>query len=154
MVRTSFIGKAGELAARSEFLLHGYNVAAPDVDVGDDIFVVEDRRGKVWRIQVKTATVKRTRRGHRGQFSVPVRQLLAPTRLPLVFVFAFRVSFGKWEFVIVPRRALVGEYRSHGVGTRNGDQLQLYFSLTPSDVTCSQRSLQRYRNRCDLSAYR
>ena len=38
MAGTSHIGKAGHLAAMAEFLLRGYNVAMPEVDVGDDIF--------------------------------------------------------------------------------------------------------------------
>lgn len=39
---TSYTGKAGQLFAMSEFLMLGYNVAIPEVDRGDDIFVVRD----------------------------------------------------------------------------------------------------------------
>jgi hypothetical protein len=42
MASKSHIGKAGHLAAMAEFLLRGYNVAQPEVDIGDDIFVVND----------------------------------------------------------------------------------------------------------------
>lgn len=35
-----YVGRAGQMAAMAEFLLRGYNVAVPEVDVGDDIFVV------------------------------------------------------------------------------------------------------------------
>lgn len=40
----------------SEFLWRGYNVAIPEVDRGDDIFVVHDDDGTLHRVQVKTAT--------------------------------------------------------------------------------------------------
>jgi len=39
----------------SEFLARGYNVAVPEVDRGDDLFVVQDESGDFDRIQVKTA---------------------------------------------------------------------------------------------------
>ena len=38
MVGPNFVGKAGQLAVMAEFLLRGYNVAMPEVDVGDDIY--------------------------------------------------------------------------------------------------------------------
>jgi len=50
--KRSHFGMAGQLAAMSEFLLRGYNVAVPAVDVGDDIFVVDDREGLLSLVQV------------------------------------------------------------------------------------------------------
>lgn len=35
-----YLGHAGQMAVMAEFLVRGYNVAIPEVDVGDDIFVV------------------------------------------------------------------------------------------------------------------
>jgi hypothetical protein len=55
MAGPNFVGKAGQLAVMAEFLLRGYNVAMPEVDVGDDIFVVNDGVERLWRIQEKTA---------------------------------------------------------------------------------------------------
>jgi hypothetical protein len=40
-----YIGKAGHLAVMSEFLMLGWNVAIPEVDTGEDIFVVQDDDG-------------------------------------------------------------------------------------------------------------
>ena len=51
--KRSHLGMAGHYAAMSEFLLRGYNVAVPAVDTGDDVFVVDDRQGALWRVQVK-----------------------------------------------------------------------------------------------------
>jgi hypothetical protein len=47
--KRSHYGMAGHLAAMSEFVLRGYNVAIPMVDVGDDVFVVDDRDGALRR---------------------------------------------------------------------------------------------------------
>ena len=53
-----YIGRAGQLLVMSEFLLRGWNAALPEVDVGDDVFVVKDEDGTLFRIQVKTAGEK------------------------------------------------------------------------------------------------
>lgn len=41
-----YTGRAGQMAVMAEFLIRGYNVAVPEVDVGDDILVVKDRSGE------------------------------------------------------------------------------------------------------------
>ena len=48
-----YIGRAGQLAVMSEFLLRGWNAALPEVDVGDDVFVVKDKGGDLFRIQAR-----------------------------------------------------------------------------------------------------
>ena len=55
MAGTGHVGKSGQLAVMSELLLRGYNVAMPEVDVGDDVFVVRDEEESVTRVQVKSA---------------------------------------------------------------------------------------------------
>ena len=63
MATSLHVGKAGQLAVMSEFALRGYNVAIPEIDTGDDVFVVNDQKGAMSRIQVKTANpkIKKTR---------------------------------------------------------------------------------------------
>lgn len=34
-----YVGRAGQMAVMAEFLLRGWNVALPEVDIGEDIFV-------------------------------------------------------------------------------------------------------------------
>jgi hypothetical protein len=51
-----YVGRAGQMAVMAEFLWRGLNVAFPEVDVGDDVFVVKDETGELWRVQVKTAS--------------------------------------------------------------------------------------------------
>src|SRR5688500_2505810 len=100
MVKDSFVGKAGQLAVMAEFLLRGYNVAVPEVDVGDDILVVSNPVEVVWCVQVKTATEVRRGYGYSGQFLIPLAQLRTPTGTPLFFVFALRED-RDWEFAIL-----------------------------------------------------
>ena len=52
ITKSLYLGKAGERYVMSEFLARGWNVAMPDVDIGDDIFVVGDNLGIFQRIQV------------------------------------------------------------------------------------------------------
>ena len=87
MTKDSFVGKAGQLAVMAEFLLRGYNVAMPEVDVGDDILVVNDWAEQLWRIQVKTATGVKRAYGYSGQFLVPLEQLTSAQRTPLFYIF-------------------------------------------------------------------
>ena len=70
-----YLGKAGHLAVMSEFLMLGWNVAIPEVDIGDDIFVVQDDNGTLRRVQVKTSTSTQRHFGFSGQFSVSVKSL-------------------------------------------------------------------------------
>jgi hypothetical protein len=50
-----YIGMAGHLAVMAELARRGYNVAIPEIDVGDDIFVLNDETRDFKRIQVKTS---------------------------------------------------------------------------------------------------
>jgi hypothetical protein len=77
-------GSAGELAVMSELLWRGWNVAAPQVDVGDDIFVVEDEHGTFYRVQVKTALADEREYGVSGQFSLQRRHLERPRTPQLI----------------------------------------------------------------------
>jgi len=45
----------------SELLARGYNVAHPEVDVGDDIISVRDEDDEFTLVQVKAANAKRFR---------------------------------------------------------------------------------------------
>jgi hypothetical protein len=45
MSSSHYIGKAGQLVVMSEFCYRGYNAATPEIDKGDDVFVVNDATG-------------------------------------------------------------------------------------------------------------
>ena len=134
------------MAVMAEFLARGYNVAIPEVDVGDDIFVVRDSDGKLNRIQVKTASAQTIDKGYRARFLVPFKQLQRPIHPELHFVFVVRHE-GSWkEFLVVSRAQLFEEYDQNRIGTLSNQMLHLHFSFTATDAICSKRSLQTYRN--------
>ena len=43
----AYTGKSGQLAAMGELAWRGYNVALPEMDVGDDIFSVNDANHRI-----------------------------------------------------------------------------------------------------------
>jgi hypothetical protein len=88
------LGKAGQHVAVAEFLRRGYNVALPEVDVGDDFLVLDDRCGGYSRIQVKTSSTKplKTEWGFQAQFFIPARQLYTPQRPHLFYILAARLD--------------------------------------------------------------
>lgn len=113
-----YIGRAGHFAVMSEFLLLGWNVAIPEVDVGDDIFVVRDQDAQLVRVQVKTArgklvTLRNGQEQVEAQFSVKWGQL-ADARTPDI-TYAVLVRLGsEWlKCMIVPREDFYNRYLAH-----------------------------------------
>jgi hypothetical protein len=80
--RDLYTGRSGQLAAIAELLYRGLNAAIPEVDTGDDIFVVRDDEETVTRVQVKSANARETKVGYYAQFNVPLEQLEAPADPP------------------------------------------------------------------------
>jgi len=165
--KRSHIGRAGDHAVMAEFLLRGWNVAIPEVDVGDDIFVVDDNADRVIRVQVKTAErVQPAGGGVRAVYAgIPLTRFWGGT-LAFFYVFVLRHA-GRWEFVVIDRRTLrdersaaeesgeEGATRGRGgrpkrtatnsaVDTKALLSLALYF--TPSHMTLWGRSVQAHRN--------
>jgi hypothetical protein len=141
-----YLGKAGQMAVMSEFLLRGYNVAVPEVDVGDDIFVVRDRDGELKRIQVKASHARQKGSAYIAQFNVPVRQLRTPVVPPLYYVFAIRHD-GRWaDFFIIDRDELDDLTSEDGDRSPGGDTITLNIRVAPEDAIWKGRSLQSYRN--------
>jgi len=91
----------------AEFALLGYNGSLPEIDKGDDIYVVNEISGELWRVQVKGATVQQSG-GSRYQVIVLERQIrIAPSDIApdLHFVFALRQG-KRWRFIVVSRAGL------------------------------------------------
>ena len=102
----------------AEFLHRRINVAIPEVDVGDDVFVVKGTDDTVTRVQVKAATATAQSNGHVALFNVPLAQLSVPNDTPsLVYVFAVRYG-NRWSDFVVIRRSRLFELYSEGAGTR------------------------------------
>jgi len=141
-----YIGRAGQLAVMSEFLLRGWNAALPEVDVGDDVFVVKDEGGDLFRIQVKTATSKPSGGGYSAQFAVGLSQLKTPREPELTYVFTVRHGPNWGAYVIIPRDVLLQEHELHRVGSATRERLILRLVYERDRVRCGTRDLSPFRN--------
>lgn len=103
MEKRSHLGMAGHYAAMSEFLYRGYNVAVPAVDVGDDVYVVEDQQGTMWRLQIKTSDDVAQK--NVGTYSLSRRQLREIKANELFYMFMLRWQ-QRWRFVLIAREQL------------------------------------------------
>ena len=135
------------MAVMAEFLIRGYNVAVPEVDVGDDIFVVHNSTGEYSRIQIKTALARPTKKGYSARYSLKLSQLETLSLPELWYVFANRIS-SFWEsFIVIPRQELYNQYGQNNVGSLNRyGMLSLYFSYSDGEVTCSGQDFSMYLN--------
>lgn len=133
------------MAVMAELLWRGWNVALPEVDVGEDVLVVKDDSGDLWRIQVKTATAQPQADGYAAQFRVSLRQLRTPRTPDLVYIFAMRTLAGWEPFVIMDRSTLRLEHEIHGVGSVSTDHVVFRLVSSRSSLRCSQRDFQPYR---------
>ena len=142
-----YIGRAGQMAVMAEFLIRGYNVAIPEVDVGDDIFVVRDSDGEYSRIQVKTTNATQTQQGYSARYTLKLAQLDSPSTPETWYVFVNRLQ-EKWEsFIVIPRQELHNLHELHQIGSLNrNDTLSLYFSYSDRRLTCSKQDMTSYLN--------
>lgn len=140
-----YTGRAGHLAAMAEFLLRGWNTAIPEVDVGDDIFVVRDSDGNLRRVQVKTAKAKRTRFGYNVVFNTSLTQLRTPITPDVTYVLAVRLE-DRWDaFIVINRETLDEEHSLNGIGSERGDRLTLPMSFKNGRILCGKRDFTSYR---------
>ncbi len=141
-----YLGRAGHLAVMSEFLTRGWNVAIPEVDIGDDIFVVQDDNGTLRRVQVKTSTSTVRKNGFSGQFNVPLTQLRNIVNIPVHYVFVVR-HYDQWTKPVVIRQDYLRDHlESDKIGSEHDGNLNLYFSYSTGNdnVECSGLNLTRY----------
>jgi hypothetical protein len=140
-----YTGRSGQMAVMAEFLRRGYNVAVPEIDIGEDIFVVRDADGQLSRIQVKASIGKGTT-SVSGKFNVPIAQLRRPHVPELYYIFALYRDSGWREFVVLRRDVLETRYDVDGIGSRTDTgRLILEMSFRSGDILCSGISLQAHR---------
>lgn len=149
-----YLGKAGHLAVMSELAFLGYNVATPEVDIGDDVFAVNDLTGALYRIQVKTSTATRQSVSNRCTFSLRMDQLRTPQNPELHYAFVTKIS-SHWHYVIISRAVL---YHLQGSGLGSIANLQnnrqsLTVNITFHDdgrvMAGRDHDLSRYYNNWD-----
>lgn len=118
----------------AELLLRRWNVAIPEVDVGDDIFVVRHETRELRCVQVKTSL------GASGgfQFNVALQQIESVALDPLFFVFVLRVGSG-WSFLVFRRTELEDLYSQQHFGTLVAKTGAVLFrvKLDPARTTAS-----------------
>lgn len=136
--QTHYTGRAGQLAVMAEFLIRGYNVAIPEVDIGDDIFVVSDNTGEYSRVQVKTTLAKSTKKGYSCRYMIKLSQLERRTFPPSWYVFANRYMDDWSSFLVISRANLYELYDNFEMGslTKSGF-VSLYISYQEQAVICS-----------------
>ena len=143
MTKTQYVGKAGHLAAMAEFAFRGYNVATPEIDVGDDIFVVNDETGAMWRLQIKTATGKEQKKSRSYQFRVRGTAIQTPQSPELHFVFVMRWQ-KHWRFMLMSRDVV----KAYNLGTLNKDHRQINITLKYDEddktVICAKPELTKH----------
>lgn len=140
-----YLGKAGHLAVMSEFLTRGWNVALPEVDIGDDIFVVQDDNGTLRRVQVKTSTSTERKKNLSGQFNIPITQLREyRVKFPVYYAFMLRHQ-GSWSKPILIRQDYLIDHFDNGkIGSEHEGTLNLYFSYSEVKVECSGIDFTKY----------
>jgi hypothetical protein len=144
-----YFGSSGQLAAMSELLCRGRNVAIPEVDVGDDVFVVREEEESVTRVQVKSANASGQHGGYFAQFSIPLLQLEKPDPPPFVYIFPVRWE-GCWaDFIVLRRATLNALFRDPKIGSVSRGNLVLRLAFTATDVRNKSVSFQPFRNAWD-----
>ena len=122
----------------SELAYRGYNVAIPEIDKGDDVFVVNDETGSMWRIQVKTSKPKTQQTSLRFQYRVRDSAIQRATTPELYFVFVMRTK-DRWRFLVIERAVLRNYVIAHKLGSPNGEHRQIVVVVHENNtVTCNK----------------
>ena len=148
--RSLYIGRSGELAVLSEFLSRGYNAATPEIDIGEDVFVIEDGQEGYWPVQVKTATSEELQDGScHAQFTFRRDQLLKAPNVELTYVLALRQNHRWTSFLVIPRRSLERLYRLGHLGSQRGEVLTWEFVYEGSTRRCQQANFTAFESDWD-----
>ena len=141
MATTHYVGKAGHLAVMGELCLRGYNVAMPEIDKGDDIFVVRDDSGAMWRLQVKTSLGTANVKSRRYQFRIRNTAIQTPQTPELHFIFVLRKDTRTWRYLVMDRAVLRNYVNNQNMGSAGPEYHQLYITLSDTGnetfATCS-----------------
>lgn len=144
-----YLGEAGQAAATSYFLALGWNVATPKVDVGDDLFVIEDKEGYFIRVQVKTTQPIERKNGFSARFKLPLKQLQNRYNPELYYVLMIYRNREWLNKIIISRAALLSKYENHGIGSYADGDLYLTFTFEATKITCSGVDFAIFHNNFD-----
>lgn len=142
MAATQYVGKAGHLAVMGELCLRGYNVSMPEIDKGDDVFVVKDESGAMWRLQVKTSLGSANKSSRRYQFRIKNGAIQKAQTPELHFIFVMRKGVRTWRYLVMDRAVLRNYVNNHSVGSKGKEFTQLYVTLDKDgNASCSGQDL-------------
>lgn len=123
----------------------GWNVAIPEVDIGDDIFVVQDDNGTLRRVQVKTSTSRNRKKSYSGQFSVSLKNLRNISNILVHYVFLVRHNEEWSQPVIIRQDFLLEHFESNQVGSESNGNITFYFSYNGDKIECSGLDFTKYK---------
>jgi hypothetical protein len=141
-----YLGKAGQLVAMSEFLARGWNVAVPEVDIGDDIFVVRDETGEYSRVQVKTSTGTFRKTGVAAQFNLPISQIAESSSPELIYIFLVRYDNIWLKPLVIHRKDLDDYVQTIAKKSIENTRISLYFVWNDKNVNWGKFNLTQYVN--------
>jgi hypothetical protein len=151
-----YIGASGEFAVKSEFLIRGWNVATPEVDIGTDVFVINDNTGRAFRIQVKSTNISRYKRAKGFSFSINIStlQMRDGNRPDLFFVFPLRDisagTNGMWvHFMIFSLDNLYTLLSNIGYNLTIDKKLRLLFSHRNGKTTLKSTDTSQHLDKWD-----
>ena len=142
-IASSYFGRAGHLFVMSEFLLRGWNVAIPEVDQGDDIFVVKHLDGTFRRVQVKSAHAGHETQGAKAQFSVTKSALFSTVGI-IHFAFAIRQA-NMWSHLFIIDNEELQNFLSTGQSSA-GPTVNLTIRISAGKITCRSQDFSPYLN--------
>ena len=149
-LKNLYLGKAGEFLVMSHFLMRGWNVAVPEVDRGDDIFVIEDAKGISYRVQVKTANADNKLSSYSAQFKVQLAQLQKQIDPEIYYVFVVCRNLQWLHRIVIRRKDLHELYHESVVEPTTEKYVSIYFSFEKDSL--SQSIKVTYSN-VDISEY-
>jgi hypothetical protein len=154
--KTTHFGRAGEYFAMSELLLRGWNVAVPVVDLGDDVFVIDDNDKTTYRVQVKSGDEGGQVDAPSFSFNLSRSQLRAAGKIELFYMLVARRS-SNWRFLVIPRYELELLRDRFEAADRTGpgrrpvpdsqaktDAVQINVTLTDSGASAWGGTLDKY----------
>ena len=107
----------------------------PQVDVGDDIFVVEDNQGIFRRVQVKTGQARIKADGYSVQFKLSVKAIQTIIGENLHFVFVTR-KLEEWTDILIIRRNVLADFYEKHRSTSKENFL-MNFTFKDKKIACS-----------------
>ncbi len=143
--RSLYIGRSGELAVLSELLSRGYNAATPEIDIGEDVFIIEDGQAGYWPVQVKTGTADEREDGScTAQFKFRRDQLVTTPNVELTYILVLRRNKRWTNFLVIPRSELNTLYELGNLGKQTGDELVWEFIFERDAVRCQNADMTEF----------